>query len=48
MKILTAFVTVLALVGFGTSAFACEGMKRMNQSAAQSGDAPVLPPTERG
>lgn len=47
MKILTAIVTVLALVGFGAAAFACDGMKRSNQTTAQSDDAPILPPTER-
>jgi hypothetical protein len=48
MKILTAIVTVVALLGFGTSAFACDGMKRSGQTTAQSDDAPVWPPASRG
>ena len=49
MKILTAFVTVLALVGFSASAFAqCDGMKRSTATTAQSDDTPVWPPAREG
>ena len=44
MKTLTAFVTVLTLVGFGGAAFACDewNMKRTKADTAQA-DAPLIP-----
>jgi hypothetical protein len=47
MKLLTALVTLIALVGFGASAFACDGMKRSAQTT-QSDDAPVWPLAKQG
>jgi hypothetical protein len=48
MKILTALVTALTLVGFGSAAFACEGnmFKRTKADTAQT-DKPILPPAEK-
>jgi hypothetical protein len=44
MKILAAAVTLVALLGFGATAFACSGMKGSTQaSAAQSDEKPVWP-----
>ena len=43
MKILTAFVTVLTLLGLGGAAFACDGAMRAKQSTAQNDEAPLLP-----
>jgi hypothetical protein len=43
MKILTAFVTVLALVGFTGASFACDSATRTKQETAQNKDAPLLP-----
>ena len=45
MKTLTAFVTVLTLVGFGGAAFACDdwNMKRTKADTAQT-DAPLILP----
>jgi hypothetical protein len=50
MKILTAFVTVLALLGFGATAFAaCDGVSHGTQATAQDDNAPpVWPPADRG
>ena len=47
MKILTAFVTVLALLGFGATAFAeCDGVS--HETTAQDDNAPpVWPPADR-
>ena len=48
MKTLTAFVTALALIGFGSAAFACEGMykPRTNADSAQT-DVPLIPQDEQ-
>lgn len=43
MKILTAFVTVLTLLGFCGAAFACDGYMRTKQETATNTDDPVLP-----
>jgi hypothetical protein len=49
MRILSAFVTVLALLGFGGMAFAaCDGMSHSNQATAQDDAPPIWPPAERG
>jgi hypothetical protein len=47
MKTLTAFVTALALLGFGSAAFACDGMYKQRTTAdtAQT-DVPVIPKDE--
>lgn len=46
MKTLTAFVTALALLGFGSAAFACDGSayKPRNADTAQT-STPIVPPT---
>ena len=46
MKILTAFVTVLTLVGFTGASFACGAGMRTKQETAQNKDAPLLPKGE--
>jgi hypothetical protein len=48
MKTLTAFVTALALVGFGSAAVACEGnyKPRTNADSAQT-DVPLIPQDEQ-
>jgi hypothetical protein len=48
MKLLTLAATLVALVGFGTAASACDGMKRATTAAAQQGDAPVWPNDRQG
>jgi len=47
MKFLALAATLLALVGFGTVASACDGMKRTT-AAAQQGDSPVWPNDRQG
>lgn len=46
MKIMTAFVTVLTLLGFGSAAFACNGAMRAKQDTAANTEAPLLPKGE--
>jgi hypothetical protein len=47
MKLLTLTATLVALIGLGTVASACDGMKGTTTAAAQQGDSPVLPPNDR-
>jgi hypothetical protein len=44
MKILTALVTALTLLGFSGAAFACDNMYRQENAAAKK--APLIPPTD--
>ena len=46
MKVLTAFVTALTLVGFTGASFACGSAMRAKQETAQNKDAPLLPKGE--
>ena len=46
MKLLTAFVAALTLFGFGSAAFACDGMMKRNADTAQT-DAPLIPPVKK-
>lgn len=47
MRIVTALVTALTLLGFGGAAFACEGYyKRSNADTAQTDKTPILPKDE--
>lgn len=48
MKLLVLATTLVTLVGLGTVASACDGMKRATTAAAQSGDAPVWPNDRQG
>ena len=48
MKLLAFAATLVALVGLGTVASACDGMKRATTAAAQQGDAPVWPNDRQG
>ncbi len=49
MKTLTAFVTALALLGFGSAAFACDGnmYKPRNADTAEADTPPIVPSTEK-
>jgi hypothetical protein len=47
MKLLTAFVTTVALLGFGSAAFACSGMQASKQQqVADQSAPPYIPPTK--
>jgi hypothetical protein len=47
MKLLTAFVTTVALLGFGSAAFACSGMQASKAAAGRDQSAPpYIPPTK--
>jgi hypothetical protein len=48
MKLFTLAATLVALIGLGTVASACDGMKRATTAAAQDGDAPVWPQDRQG
>jgi hypothetical protein len=48
MKLLTLAATIVALIGLGTVASACDGMKRATTAAADKGDAPVWPTGRQG
>ena len=47
MKLLTAFVTTVALLGFGAAAFACADMEaRKQQQIADQSAPPYIPPSK--
>jgi len=48
MKLLTLAATLVALIGLGTVASACDGTKRATTAASQQGDAPVWPNDRQG
>lgn len=48
MKLLALAATLVAVIGLGTVASACDGMSRATTAAAQQGDAPVWPGDRQG